>query len=329
MQPPSLDHVYHKIAILLFSLIDQAQREHEALANENKRLIEELKRSFAERKADVMSHHSEMMAMETRYQNEIKMAEERHQKEIQEMAHQNESVTAYTDKMYEKCQSIVKEMQAYHEEKQESIVEEMRSQFQDKNELHQRIVTGMRREYLKVMEDTSEQRQDMIKDLQKRNRQNEKERGDVVDDLQRKHDAELREASRELKRQTMGDCRKDVEHMKNLIATERLKRLRARELHAAELARLGSKNGDGFSPRPMTSSRSEEDATHVNVKDKAENLEKCHRPPFGDVATLRAWLASHRPPAQGPVKAFRPVSDFVKQPTAPPSGRMSPPSLHV
>ena len=277
-----------------------------------------------------MSHHSEMLVMETRFQNEIKMAEEKHQKEIQEMAQQNESVTAYTEKIYERCQSIVKEMQADHEEKQESIVKEMRSQLQDKDDLHQRIMTGMRTEYRKVMEDTSEQRQDMIKDLQRRNRQNENERGDAVDDLQRKHDAELREASRELQQQTMGDCRKDVEHMKNLIATERLKRLRARELHAAELARLGSKNGDGFSPRPMTSSRSEEDATtQVNVKDKAENLEKCHRPPFGDVATLRAWLASHRPPAQGPVKAFRPVSDFVKQPTAPPSGRMSSPSLHV
>ena len=211
--------------------------------------------------------------------------------------------------------------------KRESIVNEMRSQLRDKDDLHQRLVTGMRKEYLKVMEDTSEQRQNMIKGLQNRYRQNEKEHGDVVDDLQRKHDAELREASRELQRPTMGDCRKDVEYMKNLIATERLERLRAREVQAAELARLASKNGDRFSPRPMTSSRSEEDATQVNTQ--AEDLEKSHRPPFGDVATLRAWLASHRPPAQGPVKAFRPVSDFVKQPTAPPSGRMSSPSLHV
>ena len=97
--------------------------------------------------------------------------------------------------------------------------------------------------------------------------------------------------ARDVQRQTMGDCRKNVEYMKNLIATERLEHLRARELHVAELARLGSKNGDGFSPRPMTSLRSEEDATQVNTK--AENLEKSHRPPFGDVATLRAWLASH------------------------------------
>ena len=273
-----------------------------------------------------MSHHSEMMAMEAQYQEEIKMAEEKHHKEIEKMAEQNKSVAAYNEKLYEKCRHIVMEMQADHEEKQESIVKEMLSQLHDKDDLHQRLVTGMRREYLKVMEDTSEQRQNMIKDLQKRNRQNEKEHGDVVDDLHRKNDAELREASREVQRQTMGDCRKDVEYMKNLIATERLERLRARERHAAELARLGSKNGDRFSPRPMTSSRSEEDATQVNTK--AENLDKSHRPPFGDVATLRAWLASHRPPAQGPVKAFRPVSDFVKQPTAPPSGRLSSPSLH-
>ena len=89
------------------------------------------------------------------------------------------------------------EMQVGHEERQESIVKEMRSQLHDKDDLHQRIVTGMRREYLKVMEDTSEQRQNMIKGLQKRNRQNEKEHGDVVDDLYRKQDAELREASGE------------------------------------------------------------------------------------------------------------------------------------
>ena len=238
-----------------------------------------------------MSHHSEMMAMEAQYQGGIKMVEEKHQEQIEEMAEQNKSVIAYNEKMYEKCQRIVMEMQVDHEEKQESIVKEMRSQLHDKYYLHQRIVTGMRREYLKVMEDTSEQWQNMIKDLQKRKRQNEKEHGDVVDDLHRKHDAELREASRDVQRQTMGDCRKDVEYMKNLIATVRLERLRARELHAAELARLGSKNGDGFSPRPMTSLRSEEDATQVNTK--AENLEKSHRPPFGDVATLRAWLASH------------------------------------
>ena len=93
--------------------------------------------------------------------------------------------------------SVLMEMQVGHEERQESIVKEMRSQLHDKDDLHQRIVTGMRREYLKVMEDTSEQRQNMIKGLQKRNRQNEKEHGDVVDDLYRKQDAELREASGE------------------------------------------------------------------------------------------------------------------------------------
>ena len=136
--------MYHEIAIL-FSLIDQAQREHEALVSENKRLIEELKRSFAERKADVMSHHSEMMAMEAQYQEEIKMAEEKHKKQIEEMAEQNKSIIASNEKMYDKCQRIVMEMQADHEEKQESIVKEMRSQLHDKDDLHQRIVTGMRR----------------------------------------------------------------------------------------------------------------------------------------------------------------------------------------
>ena len=229
------------------------------------------------------------------------MAEEKHQEQIEKLAEQNKSVIAYNEKMYEKCQRIVVEMRADHEEKQDSIMKEMRSQLHDKDDLHQRIVTGMRREYLKVMEDTSEQRQNMIKDLQKRNRQNEKEHGDVVDDLHTKQDAELREASRDIKQQTLGDCRKDMECMKNLIATEKLERLRARELHAAELARLGSKNGDGFSPQPMTPSHSEEDATKVNTK--AKHLEKSHRSPFGDVATLRAWLASHRSPAQGPVNS--------------------------
>ena len=144
-----------------------------------------------------MSHHSEMMAMEAQYQGGIKMAEEKHQEQIEEMEEQNKSVIAYNEKMYEKCQRIVMEMQVGHEERQESIVKEMRSQLHDKDDLHQRIVTGMRREYLKVMEDTSEQRQNMIKGLQKRNRQNEKEHGGVVDDLYRKQDAELREASGE------------------------------------------------------------------------------------------------------------------------------------
>ena len=117
LRPPPLDNVYNEIAIFLFSLLDQAQLERDALVNENKRLIEELNKSFAERKADVMSHHSELMAMETRYQEEIKMAGEKHQKEIQEMAEQNMSVIAYNEEMFEKCQRIVKDMQADHEEK--------------------------------------------------------------------------------------------------------------------------------------------------------------------------------------------------------------------
>ena len=126
------------------------------------------------------------------------MSAEKHQKQIEEMVEQNKSVIAYNEKMYEKCQRIVKEMQADNDEKQESIMKELWTQLEERAGPHQRMVKGMRAEYTKVMEDTSEQQRCMIKDLQNLNHCDQKEHDDVVGELERKHHTELREISKKL-----------------------------------------------------------------------------------------------------------------------------------
>ena len=108
---------------------------------------EELDNSFSGCKADVMHYHSEMMVMGTRYQRENKTAEEKHQKQIEEMAEQNKSLIAYNEKMYEKCQRIVKEMQADHDEKREDIMKELWSQLEERDDRHWRMMPRMRAEW--------------------------------------------------------------------------------------------------------------------------------------------------------------------------------------
>ena len=342
--------VNHQIIVTPFSLLDEARQKNEVLIKENKRLREELdnenrrlreeldnentrlreeldnennennrlREELKNSIADVMHYRSEMLAMETRYERQIKVSEEKHQKQMEEMAELNKSLIAHNEKIYEKCQRIVKEMQTDYDEKQEDIIKELRSQLEERDGRHRRMVASMTAEYIKVMEDTSEQKRYMDENL---NSRDQKEH-DCIAELHRKHNAEV---------QMVRDCRKGVEDMKHWIATKRMER-QQEELHAVELARQSAGNVDRLFPRKIPSSHSQDYATQLN-SNGAENVEnyswRSQRPPFGDEATLRAWLASHRPPAQGPLKVFRPVNDFTKQSLTPRSRRLSSPALQV
>ena len=279
-----------------------------------------------------MHYRSEMMAMETRYLREINVSEEKHQKQIEEMAELNKNVIAHNEKMYEKCQRIVKEMQADQDEKQEDIMKELRSQLEERDGRHRRLVARMTAEYLKVMEDTSELQRYMMY-LENLNRCDQKEHDDVGQPYRNLHPELSKEVHRQ-KVRTVGDCHKDVEYMIQRVATKRKEGQRQKEHHAAELARPSARNDGRLSTQPVPLPRIHETTAHSN--NNVPTMEKFdtsswrfQRPPFGDVATLRAWLASHRPPSQGPIKVLRPVSDFAKQPSVPSSGRMSSFALRV
>ena len=132
----------------------------------------------------------------------------------------------------------------------------------------------------------------------------------------------------------------ELEHEKQLRELEQMERMREDDLREAERERLGVEAGDGpeneeevtyeddwesySSDCSAGSSCFDETASQRNGRIVARNLQKLTKMswqlagPFGDLGALRSklseqWLASQRRPRKGPVRAFRPVYDCVKE----------------